>query len=83
VLGAEEGGKGLDAGRLRYVELVELDVGEAAEGAQGIGLLEGGVLGAEGGDGRLAAGWVACGEVDEEGAGVEFGVGVLEGELAD
>lgn len=83
MLGAEEVGERLDAGLMGNVELVELDVSEAAEGAQGFGLLEGGVLGGDGGDGRLATGRVAGGEVDEEGAGVEFGGGVLEGELAD
>lgn len=64
MLCAEEVGERLDAGLVRDVELVELDVGEAAEGAQGFGLLEGRVLGGDGGDGCLAAGRVACGEVD-------------------
>ena len=83
VLLLDEGGKRLDAGGLGDVQLMKLDVGQAALGAEGFGVLEGCVLGRDGGDGVFASRGVASGEINKERAGVERGFGVSKGELAD
>lgn len=82
VLFIEEGGKVLDAFRGGDVERVERDVCEATVLAQSAG---GGELrvAPEAPQSFLTAGLVAGGEVDEEGATVEAGFGILQGEVAD
>ena len=73
----EEGSEGGDAGGGGNVEGVEVDSGETAGGGQGFGGEEGRISGGEVGDGGLAESGVPGGEVEEEGAGVERGGGVL------
>jgi hypothetical protein len=82
VLLLQELGERAYALRIANVQLRELDLRKSPVGPQGARREQRRVA-LQGGDGVAPARGVARGEVDEERAGVERGLWVLEGELPD